>query len=135
MAKAAQISCGRMREFHEKMQHFEDLFLGLIRNNIPMAYLQGASQSKVPWICNICFFGADSGQIRDLLGKEEICVARSSACAEGDDKASHVLEAIGTDEALLNGAVRFSFGARTTDERIQTAAEATAQVVAKLRGQ
>lgn len=134
MAKAAQISCSRMREYYEKMQHFEALFLGLIKDNVPMAYLQGSAEAKVPWICNVCFYNADAGRIRDLLGEREICVSRSSACAKGDG-ASHVLEAIGTDEALLNGAVRFSFGARTTDERIKTAAMATAEIVAKLRGQ
>lgn len=133
MAKAAQVSCGRMQEYYEKMQHFEELFLGLIRNSIPMAYLQGNPAAKVPWICNICFYGADAGRIRDLLGEREICVSRSSACAKGDG-ASHVLEAIGTDEGLLSGAVRFSFGARTTDERIKKAAMATAEIVAKLRG-
>jgi len=134
MAKAAQISCGRIDEYYKKMQHFEELFLDLIRNNIPMAYLQGGERAKVPWICNICFYGADAGRIRDLLGEREICVSRSSACAKDTDQASHVLEAIGTDEALLSGAVRFSFGARTTDERIKTAAKATAEIVRKLRG-
>ena len=133
MAKAAQISCGRMREYYEKMQHFEELFLRLIKNNVPMSYLQGSAAAKVPWICNICFYNADAGRIRDMLGEREICVSRSSACAKGDG-ASHVLEAIGTDEALLNGAVRFSFGSRTTDERIRAAAHATAEIVAKLRG-
>lgn len=134
MAKAAQISCARMREYYEKMKHFEDLFLGLIRESVPMAYLQGNPAAKVPWISNICFYNADAGRVRDMLGEREICVSRSSACAKGDG-ASHVLEAIGTDEALLSGAVRFSFGARTTDERIHTAAKATAEIVAKLRGQ
>lgn len=134
MAKAAQVSCARMDEYYKKMRHFEELFLGLIRNNIPMVYLQGSEQSKVPWICNICFYDADAGRIRDMLGEREICVSRSSACAKDTDQASHVLEAIGTDAALLGGAVRFSFGARTTDERIRTAAHATAEIVAKLRG-
>lgn len=134
MAKAAQISCGRIDEYYKKMQHFEDLFLDLIRNSIPMAYVQGADRAKVPWICNICFYDADAGVIRDKLGERDICVSRSSACANNTDQASHVLEAIGTDEALLSGAVRFSFGARTTDDRIRTAVQATAEIVAKLRG-
>ncbi len=132
MAKAAQIYCGKMREYYEKMQHFEKLFLTLIRNNIPMAFLQGNPATKVPWICNICFYNADAEKIRDMLGEAEICVSRSSACAN-DSGASHVLKAIGTDEALLAGAVRFSFGSRTTDEKIEAAVEETARIVAKLR--
>lgn len=133
MAKAAQLACGEMQSHYDRLKEFENLFLWMIRNRIPMAYLQGDPKHKVPWINNICFYGVDSGRIRDELGEREICVSRSSACSKSN-AASHVLESIGTDEALLSGAVRFSFGSRTTKERIRKAAEATAEIVNKLRG-
>jgi len=133
MAKAAQLACAEMQSHYDKLKGFEQDFLWMIRNKIPMSYLQGDPDAKVPWINNICFYGADAGRIRDELGKREICVSRSSACSKSSS-ASHVLEAIGTDETLLSGAVRFSFGSRTTKERIRTAADATAEIVRKLRG-
>ena len=97
-----------------------------------MSYLQGNYAQKVPWINNICFYNADAGRIRDELGKREICVSRTSACSKSGDK-SHVLEAIGTDDALQSGAVRFSFGSRTDEERIRTTASALREVVSQLR--
>jgi len=133
MAEAAKISCGRMAEEWDRLKALETLFLGLVRKTIPMSYLQGNYDMKVPWINNICFYNADAGRIRDELGKHEICVSRTSACSKSGDK-SHVLEAIGTDEALQSGAVRFSFGSRTTEDRIRTSAVALREVVAKLRG-
>ena len=134
MAKAAQISCGEMKEHYDRLKGFEEYFLWTIKNRIPMAYLQGDPNAKVPWINNICFYGADAGVIRDRLGEQDICVSRSSACAKSN-AASHVLEAIKTDDALLSGAIRFSFGSRTTKERVRTAIEATVEIVRKLRGE
>jgi len=132
MAEAARVSCGKMRAEWERLKGLEELFLGLVHKTIPMAYLQGNPDAKVPWINNICFYGADSGRIRDELGKREICVSRTSACAKSGAK-SHVLEAIGTNEAIVSGAVRFSLGSRTTEEKIRTAAAALKEVVAMLR--
>lgn len=133
MAEAAKLTCGNMGNEWDRLKKLELLFLGLIRETIPMSYLQGNPDRKVPWINNICFYNADAGRIRDELGKREICVSRTSACASSGDT-SHVLEAIGTDEALQSGAVRFSFGSRTDEYRIRTAASELRDAVARLRG-
>jgi len=132
MAMAAKLACSEMRANYDKLKEFETLFLGLVRKSIPMAYLQGNYDYKVPWINNICFYGADAGRIRDELGKREICVSRTSACAKSGDK-SHVLESIGTHEALQAGAIRFSFGSRTTEEKLKIAASELRDIVAKIR--
>lgn len=132
MAEAAKLACGSMGEEWDRLMGLEDLFLGNVMKTIPMSYLQGDRDAKVPWINNICFYGADSGEIRDELGNMEICVSRTSACANSGAK-SHVLEAIGTRDALVSGAVRFSFGSRTTRERIEIASKALREVVAKIR--
>lgn len=132
MAEAAMLACGNMAPEWDRLKRLESLFLGAIRKGIPMSYLQGNPERKVPWINNICFYGADAGQIRDELGLREICVSRTSACSKSGAK-SHVLEAIGTTDALQAGAVRVSFGSRTTDERVQIAADALCEVVAGIR--
>lgn len=132
MAEAARAACSTMADEWERLKGLETHFLDFVRKNIPMSYLQGSYEQKVPWINNICFYGADAGRIRDELGKREICVSRTSACSKSGD-ASHVLNAIGTNEALQSGAVRFSFGSRTNLERIQIASQALKDVVSKLR--
>lgn len=132
MAAAARLSCGRMAEEWKRLDKLERIFLELVRKTIPMSYLQGSAEYKVPWINNICFYGVDSGRIRDELGLREICVSRTSACSKSGAK-SHVLDAIGTNEALTSGAVRFSFGSRTTEKKVRTAAAELREVVARLR--
>ena len=133
MAEAARISCGKMKEEWERLKGLEELFLSLVYKTIPMTYLQGDPDAKVPWINNICFYGADSVRIRDELGEREICVSRTSACSESSSELSHVLEAIGTDEGLASGAIRFSFGSRTTEDKIRIAAKNLREVVAGIR--
>ena len=114
------------------MKELESLFLDTVHNTIPMSYLQGSYEHKVPWINNICFADADAGRIRDELGKREICVSRTSACSKSGER-SHVLEAIGTAEALQSGAIRVSFGSRTNEERVRTALAALREIVFDLR--
>jgi len=133
MAEAAILACRSMRDEYKRLKVIGDLFLDIVRTNIPMSYLQGNSEMKVPWINNVCFYGASAERIQDELGKREICVARSSACSKSKDP-SHVLEAIGTNESLLSGAIRFSFGSRSTKERAKRAAAALIEVVAEIRG-
>jgi len=132
MAMAAKLACSEMRQSYQKLKKFEGFFLDLVRRTIPMSYLQGSYENKVPWINNICFVGADAGRIRDELGKREICVSRTSACSKSGDK-SHVLEAIGTHDALQAGAIRFSFGSRTTEEKLKIAATELRDIVSKIR--
>lgn len=132
MAEAAKISCARMSDEWDRLKELETLFLGTVRKTIPMSYLQGDYEHKVPWINNVCFVGADAGRIRDELGKRDICVSRTSACSKSGEN-SHVLEAIGTDEALQSGAIRVSFGSRTNEQRVRTALTALREIVADLR--
>jgi cysteine desulfurase len=133
LATAANLAISHMTKEWKRLKGLEEMFLDEIKNRIPMAYLQGNRERKVPWISNICFYGADAGRIRDELGKKNICVSRSSACAKSTD-ASHVLTAIGTRDELLDGAVRFSFGKRTTAKKLRKVAAETASIVEGLRG-
>ena len=55
------------------------------------------------------------------MGAGIICSA-GSACAVGSDDASHVLLAMGIDEAIAQTAVRFSLNGETTAEELATVA-------------
>ena len=66
----------------------------------------------------------------DLLG---ISVSVGSACASGKIGASHVLLAMGFDEASALGAVRFSLGDQNSAQQIDRVIEAVAEIVDRLR--
>ncbi|MFC4427613.1 cysteine desulfurase family protein [Deinococcus navajonensis] len=60
----------------------------------------------------------------DMLG---VCASAGSACSAGTMQPSHVLSAIGLSEADARSSLRFSFGAATTSEEVDRAAEALSQ--------
>ncbi|MEO8602301.1 MAG: cysteine desulfurase family protein [bacterium] len=67
------------------------------------------------------------------LDLEGVAVSVGSACAAGSGEPSHVLRAIGCDEAAAAAGVRFSLGAQTTELEIDTAAAALRRVVERMR--
>lgn len=67
------------------------------------------------------------------LDLEGVAVSVGSACAAGSGEPSHVLRAIGCDEAAAAAGVRFSLGAETTAADIDAAAAVVWRVVAHMR--
>lgn len=133
IAEAAQMACGSMREEYERLSELQDAFVDVVKNEIPMAYMQGDPTQKVPWICNIAFYGVEGAKVRDMLGERDFCVSRSSACAKMGTR-SHVLDAIGAHDDLATAAVRFSFGRFTKKQDVVDAAKETACIVTEIRG-
>jgi cysteine desulfurase len=67
------------------------------------------------------------------LGAQGLCVSGGSSCASGALEPSPVLAAMGVPVDQAEGALRFSLGARTTDEEVERALRIVAAVVASLR--
>ena len=64
----------------------------------------------------------------DLERRGVVC-SSGSACAAGSDEPSHVLTAMGYDRQLAQTAVRFTFGRDVTDDQLDQAAGALAEVL------
>jgi cysteine desulfurase len=63
---------------------------------------------------------------------EGVAVSSGSACSSGKVKPSHVLEAMGADKVLAQGAIRVSLGWNTTREDVIRFADACEKVVTSL---
>jgi len=123
MASALEIACPQIESSWEHAEKLEGALIEYLRRNVPMCYVQGNLQQKVPWINNISFYGVDGGKLRDYLGEFGFFVSRSSACAVSDD-ASHVLKSIDVRPELEHNAIRISFGRGTTMDDVMACAEA-----------
>ena len=77
---------------------------------------------------------ADSGSLLLSFDQIGVYVSAGSACSAGDDKVSHVLQAIGVDSERY-GTIRFSFGRETTKEDIDYLFEHLPKVLANLRSE
>ncbi|MFT3709119.1 MAG: cysteine desulfurase family protein [Archangium sp.] len=69
---------------------------------------------------NLMFPGADGEALLIALDLKGICVSTGAACASGSLTPSHVLLAMGRTSAEASASLRFSLGATTTREELQT---------------
>ncbi|MCD0158919.1 aminotransferase class V-fold PLP-dependent enzyme, partial [Deinococcus sp. 6GRE01] len=63
----------------------------------------------------------------DMLG---VAASAGSACSAGTMQPSHVLTAVGLNDADARSTLRFSFGAATTEQDVDAAVHALAQAAA-----
>ena len=68
-----------------------------------------------------------------MLDQHGISVSTGSACSAFDLRPSHVLSAIGQDNDIIHGSIRFSFGRDTTREKLEYVLEIFPAVVSRLR--
>jgi cysteine desulfurase len=93
----------------------------------------GLPQAKVAASCHVRVAGVDQEELLLLLDEAGVYASAGAACASGALEPSHVLVAMGLDEADARSAVRFSLGPATTDDDVDTALAVVAKVVEQLR--
>lgn len=81
--------------------------------------LNGDFHNSLPNTLNISFVGKSGAEILEKI--PEICASTGSACHSGSKTISPVLKAMGIDENIAYGAVRFSIGKHTTKEELDKA--------------
>jgi len=95
--------------------------------------MNGDRERRLPHLSNISFrFIEGEGLLinLDLMG---VAVSTGSACSSGTLEPSPVIRALGRDEELARGSIRFSFGQENTDEDVDYVLGVLAGAVAKLR--
>lgn len=80
-----------------------------------------------PKVVSLTLPGCDGEALLMNLDMQGISASAGSACAAGTMQPSHVLTAIGLNEADARSSLRFSFGAATTPAEVQAAAAALRQ--------
>ncbi|MBH0109017.1 cysteine desulfurase [Salinibacterium sp. NG22] len=103
-----------------------DDFVADVLARVPAAIFTGpvlaATPTRLPNNASFCFPGTSGESLLLELGRAGIICSAGSACAVGSDDVSHVLTAIGIDEAIAQTAVRFSLSGDTTAEQLTTVA-------------
>ena len=87
---------------------------------LPDVRVFGAGVPRLPNTTCMAFGALDAEVVLQRLARAGICASSGSACSAGGTAASHVLLAMGVEEAAARGAVRFSLSADTTPGDIAT---------------
>ncbi len=94
--------------------------------------LNGHPKHRLPHTTNISFGAVDGEGL--LMGiNKEIAVSSGSACTSASMEPSYVLKAMGLDDALAYGSIRFSIGRSTTEKEIDYTIKKVKETVDALR--
>ena len=118
-----------LREEMEHMAHLRDLCREEL-GKLPGVVLPG--RCDAPHVVTVSVPGLRSQGIINCLQDHEVYVSAGSACSRGHR--SHVLEAMGLPNDVIDGAVRVSFSPYNTPEDVQQLAEALADAIRTLKG-
>jgi cysteine desulfurase len=102
---------------------------------IPAGSAAGAAPApaRLPANAHFTFPGCEGDSLLYLLDSTGVEVSTGSACQAGVPRPSHVLLAMGVPEADARGALRFSFGATSTDADVDLVLDVLPGVVERAR--
>ena len=114
-AAACSAAADHMEEHLHRMHELKTLAADRLSEAIPELCL---IRTDAPHILSISMPGWRSEVLMNLLETREVYVSKSSACKKGGR--SHVLEAIGLKNEVIDGALRIGLSRFTTEEDIES---------------
>jgi cysteine desulfurase len=102
---------------------------------VPGAVLNGAppGPARLPGNAHFSFPGCEGDALLMLLDANGIACSTGSACTAGVAEPSHVLLAMGADDARARGSLRFSLGHTSTQPDVDALAAVIGEVVTRAR--
>lgn len=116
--KACELAQADLVETSEKLEGLRDRFENEAGEKISGLVFNGKRSSRLPNISNISFRGVEGEGLLINLDMQGIAVSTGSACSSGSLEPSPVIRALGRDDELARGAIRFSFGRFNTVEDV-----------------
>jgi len=132
MHAALAIFAREQTERLERMARLRERFEERVVAGWPGAVINGAAVERAPSTANVSFPGLDRQALAMALDLAGVACSTGSACASGSSEPSPTLLAMGLAEPLVQGSLRFSLGATTTEEEIEAAAQRVLDVAGSL---
>jgi cysteine desulfurase len=102
-----------------------------IMNRLDDVHINGSMEHRLPGNLNLSFAGVDGQSL--LMGLKDIAVSTGSACNSEALQPSHVLQALGTNDELIDSSIRFGLGRFNTDAEVDYVADRVVETVQRLR--
>ena len=119
------VGFGRAANISQSVMESDVLSIGRLRDKLEKAILNmggtklnGHYLNRLPTVTNISFAqGVGNQLLKNLL--KGVAVSSGSACSSASPEPSHVLKAMGLDDAAAFHAIRFSLGKYNTEEEVE----------------
>lgn len=130
---AARIAREELEDRNQHTQSLRDRFEAAVTARIPEIVLNGNRERRLSHISNISFRFIEGQSLLISLDLEGVAVSTGSACSSGSLEPSPVIRALGRDDELSRGAIRFSFGKDNSEEDVDYVLEVLPRIVERLR--
>ena len=132
MGVATEIAGKDYEKVAETVGTLRDSLEAGILTNVPFAHVNGRGAERIHNTSNISFESLEAEAILILLSEAGICASSGAACSSGSLEPSHVLKAMGIEERIAHGAIRFSLSRFNTREEVDRAISIIPGLLARL---
>lgn len=129
---AAEIAQVGLAEEAARLRELRDETEARLRRIAPEAVVFGGQAERLPNTLAFAIPGLKAETALIAFDLEGIALSSGSACSSGKVRRSHVLDAMGVEPTLAEGAMRVSLGWKTTKEDVIRFAETCEKVVGSL---
>ena len=133
LGEAARIAREEMKERNEHVKALRDRFEAAVQNRIGDFFINGDRHQRLPHLTNISFRFIEGEGLLINLDMNGIAVSTGSACSSGTLEPSTVIRALGRNDELARGSIRFSFGKDNSEADVDYVVEVLIEVVERLR--
>jgi cysteine desulfurase len=131
--RACELAKAEMDDTAARLRGLRDRLESEVGEKIPGIVFNGSREERLPNISNISFRSIEGEGLLINLDMQGVAVSTGSACSSGSLEPSPVIRALGRDEELARGAIRFSFGKDNTAEDLDYVLELLPKAVENLR--
>ena len=137
LAVALETAVKEQPERAERLRGLRDDLVARLLTEVPDALLNGdptlSPTGRLPGNAHFSFPGCEGDALLLLLDARGIECSTGSACSAGVARPSHVLLAMGHDEARARGSLRFSLGHTSTQADVDAVIDVIGPVVERAR--
>src|SRR5882724_579108 len=130
---AAKIAREELHQHSTHLKTLRDRFEAGVKRLVEDVVFNGDNKFRLPHLSNISFRYIEGEGLLIGLDLQGIAVSTGSACSSGTLEPSPVILALGRDDELARGSIRFSFGKDNSQEDVDYVLEVLPRVVARLR--
>jgi len=134
-AVAVELAIERRADEAKRLASLRDDLIAQVKAAVPDAVLNGAPSGpgRLPGNAHFSFPGCEGDALLMLLDARGIACSTGSACTAGVAQPSHVLLAMGADEARARASLRFSLGHSSEQSDVDALGAVIGEVVERAR--
>jgi cysteine desulfurase len=131
--EAAKLAAQELDQRTTHVRALRDRFEASVPARVPEIVFNGNREQRLPHLSNISFRFIEGEGLLINLDMQGIAVSTGSACSSGSLEPSPVIRAIGRNDELARGSIRFSFGKDNNEEDVDYLLEVLPRAVLNLR--